>query len=164
MDRLVQQMPGQVPQTDVDARDRFEPEAGGVAANAHRGVHTLPVQPHFEWILANDQWRQQVLDDACGRRGADGRFGFTPTDAAGFRLQADQNAVQRLRVDVLAPGLGRIVGGQGPPGCDLAILAPRGITPVGLQRRRLQYKCFNAPDLVDAHAYSLPPLPSTPTT
>src|SRR5438067_11261286 len=102
-------MPGHIPQTDVDSRDGFEPETGGVAAHTHGRIHALPVQAYFEWILPDDQRREEILDDPRGRFRTHGCFGLTPADATGLRFQADQYAVQGLSVDVFATCLGWIV-------------------------------------------------------
>ena len=67
VDGLPEQAASQIPEGDVHAGDRLEPEAGGVAAHAHCVVHPLPQHLHLQRILADYERGEQAPDDP--RRG-----------------------------------------------------------------------------------------------
>src|SRR5438105_5049431 len=126
-----------------------------MATNAHGRVHALPVQPYFERIVADHEWRQEVANDARGGLGADWSFRLAPADTAGLRLQAYQHAVECGRVDIAPPRLRRVVHRERTTRWNCPILPPRGVAPIGgFQRRRLQDECFQAGYRFSFHATS----------
>ncbi len=75
VDRLVQRLPLQIPQGDVDAADRLHKEALEVATIYHDGEHQFPRDHRVERICT-DQHLTQFVDDSGGglRRQADHAF------------------------------------------------------------------------------------------
>ena len=98
VDRLVERLAREVPQRNVNRGQRFEHKPGAVPAQPHRGVQMVPEHLDGQWVLPQQQRREEVRNDGLGDAGDRWRVGLAPPDETGIRGQPHQQRLLLCRV------------------------------------------------------------------
>ena len=163
--RLAERAAPGVPEGDVHAGDRLEPEPGVVAAHAHPGVHSLPGHGDLVEARAEDEGGQELVDERSGDGGPHRSLALPPADDTAFGLQPHEHRVDGRRIDVapsrrcgVAAGAHALVGASG-------LRAPIGLAvrQRSANRERLDRDDFHQNFLPSMSARSSGPCPQGKT-